>query len=1076
MTLKRSSSFVFAVFALAILFSPVFGANALAEAPRALDFEERVAAQRAIEAVYWKHRDWPEGNSSAKPALSEVMSDEALRRKVADALEKSKALEAVWARPVTATQLQAEMERMARESRRPDRLRELFDALGNDPLVIAETLVREKLVERRLADLYAHDPRFHAEGLNERSLDAWWESKRGSFGTDGVSTGGSFQAVTITDACTDDSWRSTGDPAMEGGWYKTAVWTGSEMIVWGGSSGSGRYHPATGTWSPISHVGEPSSRSRHTAIWTGTTMIVWGGTGGSGLLNTGGIYDPSTDTWTPTSTGANVPVTRELHSAVWTGTRMIIWGGNGGSERLNNGSSYDPSTDTWTVISIASAPARRDSHSAVWTGSRMVVWGGKTGTSSGALQTGARYDPVTDTWAATSTSGVPQGRFDAPAVWTGNEMIVWGGQANGPIEHPCNFIATGGRYNPSSDTWAATPTADAPLARSHHTVVWDPAAKQMIVWGGEQFYGGTCNLNNAVTTGGIYNPTTNSWTPTPGGAPTGGRTRHVAVWTGTEMVVWGGYVVGLDNFPATGVRLMAPSNLWAEVGGTSANGTPTGRWGHSAVWTGTEMVVWGGYRRGIPVGTGAVFDPATTSWSQTSMSAGVPSARVGHTAIWTGTRMIIAGGWSTNPSDFARLYDPASGIWTVAAPLPVGSTSRMEHTAVWTGTAMIVWGGNNPANDQPLATGDRYDPISNTWTSISTSGAPSARRYHSAVWTGQRMLVFGGLQGSAAVGGGASYDPATNAWTPLSTFDEPSPRYRHAAAWGGGRMIVWGGSDGSQMLDTGRRYDPVADAWTPVSSVGAPAGKLGDGSVWTGAELIVWGGDNTGGRYDPAADAWTTTAITTETPPGVSQHAGVWTGSELVVWGGLTSAGAVSTGGLYCATTSCLVFPAVCADADPCTVDSCTASAQCEHVVSDLDEDGVCDALDNCGGFANSSQSDRDDDGEGDACDADDGEIFVYCPDDAALAWQPEAGQTGWNVYEGSLSVLRSAGTYVQAPGSNPLAQRTCAAPQPAAPFQGDPGAGEASFVLVSAVDSGNEGSLGTDSEGVERANAHPCP
>ena len=42
----------------------------------------------------------------------------------------------------------------------------------------------------------------------------------------------------------------------------------------------------------------------HTAVWTGTEMVVWGGvtiTGGI-HLNTGGRYNPANDTWTPTAT------------------------------------------------------------------------------------------------------------------------------------------------------------------------------------------------------------------------------------------------------------------------------------------------------------------------------------------------------------------------------------------------------------------------------------------------------------------------------------------------------------------------------------------------------------------------------------------------------------------------------------------------------------------------------------------------------------------------------------------------------------------------------------------------------
>ena len=55
-------------------------------------------------------------------------------------------------------------------------------------------------------------------------------------------------------------------------------------------------------------------------------MIVWGGSPGGGYLNTGGRYNPGTDTWTATST-TNAPAARHYHTAVWTGSEMIVWGG-----------------------------------------------------------------------------------------------------------------------------------------------------------------------------------------------------------------------------------------------------------------------------------------------------------------------------------------------------------------------------------------------------------------------------------------------------------------------------------------------------------------------------------------------------------------------------------------------------------------------------------------------------------------------------------------------------------------------------------------------------------------------------
>ena len=103
------------------------------------------------------------------------------------------------------------------------------------------------------------------------------------------------------------------------------------MIVWGTNSNRppAKYNPITDRWTAISTTNEPSRRGGHTAVWTGTEMIVWGGEGMGFIgLNSGRRYDPSTDSWTATST-TNAPEARYYHTAVWTGSEMIVWGGSG---------------------------------------------------------------------------------------------------------------------------------------------------------------------------------------------------------------------------------------------------------------------------------------------------------------------------------------------------------------------------------------------------------------------------------------------------------------------------------------------------------------------------------------------------------------------------------------------------------------------------------------------------------------------------------------------------------------------------------------------------------------------------
>lgn len=116
----------------------------------------------------------------------------------------------------------------------------------------------------------------------------------------------------------------------------------------------------------------------------------------SPAVNTGGQYDPATDTWTPTSL-VGAPSGRHFHSAIWTGSRMVIWGGvvSPSGAVLNTGGVYDPVRDTWSDITAPGAPSPRWRHAALWTGSRMVIWGGIPDSSNSALSTGGiYYDPA----------------------------------------------------------------------------------------------------------------------------------------------------------------------------------------------------------------------------------------------------------------------------------------------------------------------------------------------------------------------------------------------------------------------------------------------------------------------------------------------------------------------------------------------------------------------------------------------------------------------------------------------------------------------------------------------------------
>jgi Bacterial Ig-like domain len=189
---------------------------------------------------------------------------------------------------------------------------------------------------------------------------------------------------------------------------------------------------------------------------------------------------------------------------------------------------------TWTATSLTNEPDRREGHTAIWTGTEMIVWGGigLNGSEYIYLDDGARYNPATDTWQSISPLGAPSARSEYSAVWTGSEMLIWGGRT---LDRPLTFPLACARYNPASDKWQSMSTVNVPTGRAGHGAVW--TGTEMIVWGGINYQSSALYFSS----GGRYDPIADSWVPTSSqNAPTG-RVGESIVWTGNEMIVWGGH-------------------------------------------------------------------------------------------------------------------------------------------------------------------------------------------------------------------------------------------------------------------------------------------------------------------------------------------------------------------------------------------------------------------------------------------------------------------------------------------------------------------------------------------------------
>jgi N-acetylneuraminic acid mutarotase len=248
------------------------------------------------------------------------------------------------------------------------------------------------------------------------------------------------------------------------------------------------YAPALDQWSLVSDVNMPAQMPLPFLAWTGSKLFTWSNSSSFvSPSSQGGLYDPDSFAWTAVSTDGP-----PLHSASTdfvriAPERLFVYGGwsrlSDGPphyETVGDGYLFDASDNTWTPISTANGPGPRSQHGTVWTGSEVIIWGG-VDEESNSLNSGARYDPSTDTWTPMAAPAWLDGLTWPVAVWTGTEALFWN--------------ETGALYNPSTDTWRSMSTVNTP--RSDHS-------KPLGVWTGDALviFGGRYPTN----VGGIWRP------------------------------------------------------------------------------------------------------------------------------------------------------------------------------------------------------------------------------------------------------------------------------------------------------------------------------------------------------------------------------------------------------------------------------------------------------------------------------------------------------------------------------------------------------------------------------------------
>ena len=329
------------------------------------------------------------------------------------------------------------------------------------------------------------------------------------------------------------------------------MWTGTELIAWGGVARTGTvrpvsdgaaYNPATRTWRTIA----PAPRGvlgvvGNGAAWTGKAAVFWAGNSPDGPA-TGAVYDPATDSWRRLPPGPLGP--REGYSSVWTGKELLLISGTSGDGLATpSAAAVIPATGSWRLLPALNALTGLLANGAVWDGQEAFVIGRQSlcpqlGSSCTKFRPiFVAYDPATDTARPINVRSAPVGAKQleqlSPIAWTGSEVVF------ATIGNPAAGLVG---YSPDTGAWSVGRAAPCAVA----------AGYTQTAWLGDRYVApcGTTGLQ-------IYDPATNTWEKiTPGPSPLNSREGSAIVWTGTDLIAWSGTVRKPGNpTPADGASL-----------------------------------------------------------------------------------------------------------------------------------------------------------------------------------------------------------------------------------------------------------------------------------------------------------------------------------------------------------------------------------------------------------------------------------------------------------------------------------------------------------------------------------------
>ncbi len=383
--------------------------------------------------------------------------------------------------------------------------------------------------------------------------------------------------------------------------------------------------------------------------------VAAGASGASAGVSTAYLYDPASDTFTPTANNMTVP--RTIHTAtLLPNGKVLITGGFSAGTNYASAELFDPATNTFTAT-IGSMNKGRSQHTAtLLPNGTVLIAGGFDATIGNSTATAEIYNPSTQTFTLTANNMTEPRNTHTATLLNNGKVLIAGGVNAAPA------LSTAELYDPSSGTFTATANTMATARASHSATLLNNG--NVLIYGGDATgTQETFNTGSATFSSTAFSGTGVNWTTgTPvfgldealiaGGNPAGSiawfsnaspvlDSRYAAQsFTSTSIPMpspgqWGGGAVTLDNgriFVAGGGSATGQGHLFCPFSkqlvllpipvtngseGAALSLTPKTNLCDDQTLAASLLNI-----SAVDLPTGALFDGTTLSWTPNSAQAG----------------------------------------------------------------------------------------------------------------------------------------------------------------------------------------------------------------------------------------------------------------------------------------------------------------------------------------------------------------------------------------------------------------------------------------------------------------------